>query len=138
MQEFKNIIFPAGERASASYFTGNVWVTPLVPREPHNHYSIADVKFEAGGRMHWHTHPAGQVLLVTDGHGFYQEKGKPARRLQRGDVVEIPADVEHWHGAAADNQLIHVAISNFREQNNVTWLQPVTEEEYNGTLQSEQ
>lgn len=128
----ENSIFPKGERGSAAYFTGTVWVQPLVnPNEMEDLYSVGSVTFEPGGRTYWHTHPIGQVLLVTEGKGYYQERGKEVRLLVKGDVVAIPKDVEHWHGARADSTLVHVAISNMKEGSNVTWLGPVTEEEYN-------
>ena len=72
----------------------------------------------------------GQVLLVTEGQGFYQEKGKPARPLKKGDVVNIPENVEHWHGASAQNKLVHIAITNYKRDENVVWLKPVTDKEY--------
>ncbi|MHC8948887.1 cupin domain-containing protein [Sphingobacterium hungaricum] len=85
---------------------------------------------EPGARTNWHTHPKGQVLLVLEGEGWYQEKGKTAQAIKKGDVVNIPDNVEHWHGASADHGLVHVAISNYQGEENVTWLSPVTEEEY--------
>lgn len=125
------VIFPKGEKASADYFTGTAWVNILVPKDETESYSIGNVAFEPGCRNNWHTHPAGQILLVTDGKGYYQEKGKPARLLAKGDVVKIPSDLEHWHGATRDNSLTHIAISNITKDGPVTWLQPVTDEEYN-------
>lgn len=127
-------IFPKGERGPADYFTGTTWVTPLVQKGGDINYTVGNVVFEPGARTNWHTHPAGQILLVTDGKGLYQEKGKLARPLKKGDVVNIPADVEHWHGAANDNRLVHVAISNYKDDLNVTWLKAVTDEEYNNVF----
>jgi quercetin dioxygenase-like cupin family protein len=91
----------------------------------------ATLMYGAGARNNWHTHPAGQILLVTDGRGFYQEKGKPARPIATGDVVVIPSGVEHWHGAAHDSSLTHIVITNNTAQGAVDWLAPVTDEEYN-------
>jgi 4-carboxymuconolactone decarboxylase len=124
-------IFSKGNKGPAEYFTGTPWVQILVPKDETGAYSIGSVTFEPRARTNWHTHPAGQILLVTDGEGFYQEKGKPARVIKTGDVVVIPSEVEHWHGAAANHRLVHIAISNFKEESNVTWLKPVTDEEYN-------
>ena len=129
--EAKNEIFPKGEPLSNEYFTGNAFLTPLLAKDKNNEFAIGSVTFEAGARTHWHTHPRGQVLIVTDGEGFYQEKGEPAQVLKKGDVVNIPEDVEHWHGASADNYLVHIAITNYKGKQNVVWLQPVTDEEYN-------
>ena len=86
--------------------------------------------FEPGARSNWHTHPAGQTLLVTEGKGLYQEKGKPIRTLNKGDVILCDADIEHWHGASPESGMTHVAITNYKGDNNVTWLKPVTDEEY--------
>lgn len=79
----------------------------------------------------WHTHPRGQVLIVTEGEGFNQEKGKSAQRIKKGDVINIPAYVEHWHGATANSEMVHIAITNYKGEENVIWLQPVTDEEFN-------
>lgn len=124
-------IFPKGNKAPADYFTGTPWVQILVPKDETGTYSIGSVTFEPQARTNWHTHPAGQILLVTDGEGFYQEKGEPARPIKKGNVVNIPSGIEHWHGAAANHRLVHIAISNFKNESNVTWLAPVTNEEYN-------
>ena len=94
-------------------------------------YSVGQVTFEPGGKTNWHTHSIGQVLLVTEGKGWYQEKGKAAQPLTPGTVVAIPKDVEHWHGAAKDSKMVHIAISNMKDGTPVTWLDPVTDEEYN-------
>lgn len=82
-------------------------------------------------RTNWHTHPKGQVLIVTSGKGFYQEKGKPTQVIKKGDVVDIPENTEHWHGASADSEMVHIAISNYLGDKNVDWLKPVTDEEFN-------
>ncbi|MGO9481286.1 MAG: cupin domain-containing protein, partial [Candidatus Kryptoniota bacterium] len=93
----QNAIFPKGEKASADYFTGTAWVNILVPQDETKSYAIGNVVFEPACRNNWHKHPAGQILLVTDGKGYYQEKGKPARLLIKGDIVVIPSHIEHWH-----------------------------------------
>jgi len=125
-------IFPKGERAPADYFTGTAWVKILVPKDERGNYSIGNVVFEPGCRNNWHTHPAGQILLVIEGKGFYQEKGGPARLLGKGDVVVIPSHVEHWHGATRDNRLTHIAVTNITTPGVVEWLKPVTDKEYHG------
>lgn len=93
---------------------------------------MANVTFEPAARTNWHTHSGGQILLVMDGIGYYQEKGQPARRLTKGDVVRIPPDVNHWHGAAPNSWFVHVSLETNGETNKVTWLEPVTDEEYRG------
>ncbi len=129
--ENQNAIFPKGEKGAADYFTGTAWVNILVPQDETGSYSVGDVVFEPGCRNNWHTHAAGQILLVTDGKGYYQERGKPARLLTKGDVVVIPSHVEHWHGAAQDSSLTHIVITNNAAEGVVKWLAPVTDEEYN-------
>jgi len=123
-------IFPKGEQGPKDYFTGTTCVTMLLSKDKNNDFSIANVVFEPGARTNWHTHPKGQVLLVTEGQGFYQEKGKAARPLKKGDVINIPENAEHWHGGSAQNKLVHIAISNYKGNENVVWLKPVTDEEY--------
>ena len=86
--------------------------------------------FEPGCRNNWHSHTGGQLLLVTAGRGYYQEKGEPARELRPGDVVEIPADVVHWHGAAPDSWFSHLAVECNPAANVNTWLEPVGDAEY--------
>ena len=129
-----DIIFAKGEKASADYFTGEVWVNIMLTKDQNDFYSIADVKFQPRARTHWHTHPAGQVLLVTEGKGYYQEKGKPAQSLAKGDVYEIPANIEHWHGAASDRRFVHIALTNYKNGEVVEWLNPVTDEEYKSAI----
>jgi 4-carboxymuconolactone decarboxylase len=128
--ENKNTIFPKGEKTAPDYFTGTAWLNMLVPQDETGSYAIGNVVFEPGCRNNWHTHPAGQILLVTDGKGFYQERGKPPRLLTKGDVVVIPSHVEHWHGAAQDSSLTHIVVTNNTKQGPVIWLSPVTDEEY--------
>ena len=129
--ERQNAIFPKGEKAPAEYFTGTVWIRLLVPNDPTLNCQIANVVFEPGARNNWHTHPGGQVLLVTDGTGYYQEKGKPIQLLHKGDVVNILSDIEHWHGASPDAGFTHIAINANTQKGIVIWLQRVTDEEYN-------
>lgn len=130
MDTRNNKIFPLGGKAPADYFAGTAWVNALVPKDETGTYTVGDVVFEPGCRNNWHTHPKGQILLVTDGQGFYQERGKPARPLAKGDVVVIPSNLEHWHGATKNNSLTHIAITNIGTEGPVKWLEPVSNEEY--------
>ena len=95
---------------------------------------IANVTFEPGCRNNWHIHHAenggGQILLCTGGTGWYQESGKNPRKLMPGDVVNIPANVKHWHGAAKDSEFVHIAIEVPGENCRTKWCEPVTEKEY--------
>ncbi|MES2238988.1 MAG: cupin domain-containing protein [Bacteroidota bacterium] len=126
-----NEIFPKGTAAPKDWFTGNAFLSPLITKDKNNDFTVASVTFEPGARTNWHTHPKGQILLVTEGEGFYQEKDKEAQSIKKGDVINIPENLEHWHGATAKSKMVHIAITNFKEDTQVTWLQAVTEEEYN-------
>jgi quercetin dioxygenase-like cupin family protein len=128
--ENKTTTSPKGERAPAEYFTGIVWVKLLVPNDLVFNAQIGNVVFEPGARNNWHTHPGGQILIVTDGIGYYQEKGKSIQVIRKGDVVKIAPDVEHWHGASPDSEFTHIAINTNTQKGIVVWLQRVTDEEY--------
>jgi quercetin dioxygenase-like cupin family protein len=128
--ENQNTIFPKGERAPADYFIGTVWVKMLVRNDPNLNCQIGNVIFEPGARNNWHTHTGGQILIATDGIGYYQEKGKPIQLLRKGDVVNIPPDIVHWHGASPDSKFTHIAINPNTQKGIVVWLERVTDEEY--------
>lgn len=129
-EQTDNSIFPQGNKLTNGYFTGDAYLYPLLAKDKNNDFVLGSVTFEPGARTLWHTHPKGQVLIVTEGEGWYQEKGKPAQRIKKGDVVNIPENVEHWHGATATSKMVHIAITNYKGDENVVWLQPVTDEEY--------
>ena len=128
-------IFGIGEpnSAYAKYFIGNSYLKPLT--DPKKTVFAANVTFEPGCRNNWHIHKAssggGQVLLCTDGEGWYQEEGKAAESLKAGDVVTIPANVKHWHGAAKDSWFSHIAIECPGENTSNEWLEAVSDEQYN-------
>jgi quercetin dioxygenase-like cupin family protein len=130
MSDNNTAIFPKGERAPLDYFTGEVWVKILVPADETFTTQIGNVVFEAGARNNWHTHAGGQILIATDGIGYYQEKGKPIQLLRKGDVVRIAPDVVHWHGASRDSAFTHIAVNPNTEKGIVEWLERVTDEEY--------
>jgi len=113
------------------YFTGRVRVDPLFPATDDINASAAYVSFEAGARSAWHTHPAGQRLVVTSGVGLVQEWGKPVQEIHPGDVIVCPAGVKHWHGAAAASAMTHLAITGSVDGKNVHWLEKVSDEQYN-------
>ena len=112
------------------YFTGTTHLNMLVQRDDMWNSSIGNVTFEKGARTNWHKHSGGQILLVTAGEGRYQEKGKEIQILKAGDVVKIPKDVIHWHGAAPYSQFAHISIETNIPDNNTTWLEPVSDVEY--------
>ena len=126
-----NSAFPLGEEnvAYAQFFTGKSWLSRLTKNAALN-APIANVTFAPGCRNNWHSHTGGQILIATDGVGFYQEKGSPARRLVPGDVVEIAPNVVHWHGAAPSSNFSHLAIECNPQTNKNTWLAPVNDAEY--------
>ncbi len=126
----QGMIFPRGEKAPPVTFTGTVYVQPLAAKNGNNDFSVASVTFEPSARAFWHSHPAGQTILVTDGKGLYQEKGKAIRPLNKGDVVLCDPDIEHWHGASPESSMTHIVITNYKGDTQVNWLQPVTDEEY--------
>ena len=118
--------------AYAQYFTGESFLNPLT--DPTKTVFLANVTFSPACRNNWHIHHAksggGQLLLCTDGLGWYQEAGKPAQALHPGDVVTIPAGVKHWHGAQKDSWFSHIAIECPGEETSKEWLEPVTDAEY--------
>jgi quercetin dioxygenase-like cupin family protein len=124
----------AGSQASVAgpgdYFTGRVRVDPLFPATGENNASGAYVTFEAGARSAWHTHPAGQRLVVTSGVGLTQEWGKPVQEIHPGDVVVCPPGVKHWHGAAPASSMTHLAVTGSVEGKSVQWLEKVTDAQY--------
>lgn len=123
--------FPVGEPnvAYQQYFTGRSWIARLTSNKDMN-VPMANVTFEPGCRNNWHSHTGGQILVAVGGVGYYQERGKVARRLLPGDVVEIASNVEHWHGAAPDSWFAHLAIECNPQTNKSTWLEPVNDKEY--------
>ncbi len=124
-------IFPKGELGSADHFTGKAWNISLVADDTMYNTVIGNVYFEPGARSNWHTHPAGQILIITDGVGYYQEKGQPKRIIRKGDVVKCPPSVLHWHGASPDTGMQQIYILPKTGKGIVSWLQKVTDEEYN-------
>ena len=124
------LVFPKGNVITNNNFTGTAWLQMLVNNDSTYNTSIGNVTFEPGARTNWHKHPGGQILLITDGQGYYQEKGKSAQVLHKGDIVKIPPYAEHWHGAAPDNGLTHIAISVNTNKGSVIWMEPVSDEEY--------
>jgi len=129
-------IFPKGVKMDAN-FIGTAFVNFLIPDvDGVYNCQVYDVLFEAGCRNYWHSHPGGQLLLCTDGVGYYQEKGQPVRRLTKGDVVEISPEVVHWHGAAPDRAFTHIGISPNAQKGPVVWLDAVTDDEYHSATKS--
>lgn len=112
-------------------FTGKAWLQGYVAPQDGFGCTVSNVTFAPGCRNSWHSHKGGQLLLCTSGKGYYQEKGKPIQLLLPGDVVKIAPNVVHWHGAAPDSEFTHIAIGTQLDKGGVTWLEPVTDDEYN-------
>lgn len=126
------MIFPIGQpnNAFAKYFIGKSYLAPVSPEQ----VSICNVTFEPGCRNNWHIHHAksggGQILICVNGTGYYQEWGKPARKLKAGDVINIPAGVKHWHGATPDSWFSHLAIEVPGQETSNEWLEAVEDTVY--------
>lgn len=129
------IVIPGGSRPSSAApkqnFTGNVRVDPAFDTQAPQRVYGAYVTFEPGARTNWHTHPLGQTLIVTSGIGLTQEWGGPIQVIRQGDVVLCPPNVKHWHGAAPNNAMTHLAIGERLDGSSVTWMENVTDEQYN-------
>lgn len=123
-------VFPRGDVAATDHFTGKVWSSPLVTVDSMFNYSASNVTFSSGARTRYHRHEEGQILLCTAGCGWYKERGKAARKLHSGDVVKIPAHVEHWHGAAKDCEFSHLSLIPHQKGGTTQWLESVSEDEY--------
>lgn len=123
-------IFPKGELGPATSFTGNAYNFPLVSNDSVYNTLVGNVFFEKGARSNWHIHPSGQILIVLDGEGYHQLEGQPKQTMRKGDVIKCPAKVKHWHGATENNSLTQMYILPKTENGIVTWLEPVTDEQY--------
>lgn len=128
----RSIFFPVGEPndAYAKYFTGQSYLAQISSEQ----VPFANVTFEPGCRNNWHIHHAskggGQMLVGVGGRGWYQEEGKPAVEILPGTIIHIPANVKHWHGAAADSWFSHLAFSVPGDDASTEWLEPVGDDEY--------
>ncbi|RZM26568.1 MAG: cupin domain-containing protein [Pedobacter sp.] len=122
-------VFPQGKKITNDNFTGTAYLQMLMDADSLNAISVGNVTFEPGARSKWHSHPAGQILLVTDGVGYYQEKGQPKKVLRKGDAIKCPPNVAHWHGASADTAFVQLAITG-REKGETLWLEAVSDDEY--------
>lgn len=123
----------------ADYFTGDVKVdAPFSSGDEFKDYQGAMVHFEAGARTAWHTHPKGQTIYIISGEGRAQTEGEAVRKLLPGDVVWFPADEKHWHGAAPNSAMSHMAIQSPDEKGDVvTWLEQVSDEDYTAEPQED-
>lgn len=120
-------------KGSAEYFTGSVRIDPLFRNPEPSEVNGGLVTFEPDARTHWHTHPRGQTLIVVSGVGWAQCWGEPKQEIRPGDVVWFPPDQKHWHGATETTAMSHIAIQEHNGEGKVvTWLEPVSDEQYRG------
>jgi quercetin dioxygenase-like cupin family protein len=126
----KDSIFPRGEIATVNNHTGTIWLNELSQPDSILDYSVALATYAPGAKLDWHIHPAGQILLITEGIGYYQEKGKTIQIVHKGDVVKCSPGVAHWHGAAPGISFAYIAFTPAQKGKTI-WLQRVTDAEYN-------
>ncbi|TNE72431.1 cupin domain-containing protein [bacterium] len=129
MEIYKNGSLPS-IKGPQDWFTGSVRIDPLYQKKQVTKGAGALVTFEAGARTAWHTHPAGQTLIVQSGVGLVQRKGGPIVEIYPGDVVWFEPEEVHWHGAAENKAMSHIAIQEEVNGSAVTWMDKVTDEEY--------
>ncbi len=127
-------IIRAGSTPSAKghqdWFTGSVRVDTLFNRDAPHRVQGAHVTFDPGSRTAWHAHPLGQTLIVTFGRGLVQREGGPVEEIRQGDVVWFAPEERHWHGAASDTGMSHIAVQEVKDGQVVTWMEHVTDAEY--------
>ena len=123
-------IFPKGELGSATNFTGKAYNYGLVANDSIYNTLVGNVYFEKCARSNWHFHPSGQILIVLAGEGYHQLEGQPRQTMKKGDVIKVPANTRHWHGATENSSLTQMYILPKTENGFVTWLEPVTDEQF--------
>jgi len=124
-------LFPRGAvGANTNNYTGTIWLSELNHPDSNFTFSLAQAVYAQGSKLDWHIHPGGQYLLITEGTGYYQEKGKSIQVLHKGDVIKCLPGVEHWHGAAPNSTFSYVGVTP-TEKGKTIWLKRVTDEEYN-------
>ena len=121
--------FPKGELSTAKNHTGNIWLSELSVGDSTFDPTIAMATYDAGAKLDWHVHPGGQVLLITEGTGYYQERGKRGRVVHKGEVVKCLQGVEHWHGATPTATFAYIAVTPTQKGKTV-WLEPVSDKDY--------
>lgn len=123
-------IFPKGEIATVNNHTGTVWLTELNKPDSIIDVAVANATFAPGAKLDWHIHPAGQILMITEGTGYYQEKDKPVQVVHKGDVIKCVPGIAHWHGASPKSSFTYLAVSTNSANNKTVWLERVTDAEY--------
>lgn len=124
-------IFPKGETgANTDNYTGTIWLNELNHPDSNFTFSLAQAVYAPGAKLNWHIHPGGQYLLITEGTGYYQEKGKPGQVVHKGDIIKCLPGIEHWHGAAPGSSFTYIGVTPVTKGKTI-WLQKVTDGEYN-------
>ena len=129
MKIYKPAELPAVPGPEA-YFTGSATIKMIAVGSAPSCLACAAVGFAEGARSAWHTHPKGQLLIVTEGSGLIQEWGKPIQKIQKGDVIWTEPGVKHWHGAAPSSTMTHIATQESLDGKNVEWMEKVSDEQY--------
>jgi quercetin dioxygenase-like cupin family protein len=124
-------------KGAAEYFTGSVRIDPLFKANDPLRASGGRVTFEPGARTAWHTHPYGQILIVTAGSGWIQQWGGLIEEIREGDVIRIPSGVKHWHGATSSTVMTHIALQEFLDDRAAEWMEHVSDEQYRGGSRAE-
>ncbi|WP_309711596.1 cupin domain-containing protein [Siphonobacter sp. SORGH_AS_0500] len=125
----QSTLFPKGEKAANVHHVGTVYLNELSEADSVFSYSTSLATFEPGARLDWHMHPGGQILMITQGVGYYQEKGKARQTVRQGEIIKCPPGVEHWHGATPDRTFGYLATSPTQKGKTI-WFKRVTDEEY--------
>lgn len=125
-----NTIFPKGVKIENNNFEGVAYLEWLMRDTENFDCTLGNVTFEPGCRNSWHSHPGGQILIVTAGEGYYQERGKPIQLIKKGDIVPIKPNVVHWHGATPDSPMEHLAVGTRNNMGPAVWYEPVSDEDY--------
>ena len=126
-------VFPKGELSTTKNHTGDIWLNELNVGDSTFDPSIAVATYDPGAKLYWHIHPGGQVLLITEGTGYYQERGKPIQIVHKGDVIKCLPGVEHWHGATPESGFAYVAVTPTQKGKTI-WLEPVSDKDYNSLV----
>ena len=124
-------VFPKGELSTTSHHVGNVWLNEVSGPDSTFTYNISQAVFDPNARLDWHTHPGGQILLFTEGTGYYQERGKPRQTVRKGEIIKCQPGVEHWHGATPTSGVTYLATTPTQKGRTI-WFKRVTDEEYAG------
>ncbi len=132
MKIMRNASSPSKPGATPDNFTGTVRVDNMAMGDAPSRVGTASVTFQPGARTVWHMHPAGQTIIITAGKGWVQRAGGPVEEVNPGDTVFFAAGEKHWHGATATTGMTHIAVTESVEGKNVDWLEPVTDEQYQG------